>query len=193
MFDNIVRSYFFSCFLETLNTFVYFSWVTIVIILIAIADFRIKRKFDLPSTILNNIVLGKTNSNCLYYCMLVYSREVQLKIDLPLTTENPIFFMPIIKFPWWFYILLMVADTLGTEGGSSWVSEDQTTSPSSSCTTPNSTTEAPDSELSFTVGVTDGTPHACRFCDKAFPRHSYLKKHEQVKISMYFYYYLLYE
>lgn len=71
------------------------------------------------------------------------------------------------------------SDTLGTEGGSSWVSEDQTTSPSSSCTTPNSTTEAPDSELSFTVGVTDGTPHACRFCDKAFPRHSYLKKHEQ--------------
>ncbi|XP_065207547.1 zinc finger protein 423 homolog isoform X2 [Planococcus citri] len=71
------------------------------------------------------------------------------------------------------------SDTLGTEGGSSWVSEDHTTSPGSSCPTPNSTTEVADSELSFTVGVTEGTPHACRFCDKAFPRNSYLRRHEQ--------------
>ncbi|KAK7595034.1 hypothetical protein V9T40_001467 [Parthenolecanium corni] len=69
-------------------------------------------------------------------------------------------------------------NTLGTEGGSSWASE--TTSPGSSCATPNSAvTEAPESELSFTVGATDVTPHLCRFCEKAFPRQSYLKKHEQ--------------
>jgi hypothetical protein len=39
----------------------------------------------------------------------------------------------------------------------------------------------PDAELTFTVGVTEGTPYACQFCDKAFPRLSYLKKHEQVR------------
>lgn len=35
-------------------------------------------------------------------------------------------------------------------------------------------------ELSFTIGVTEGTPYPCQFCDKAFPRLSYLKRHEQV-------------
>lgn len=81
---------------------------------------------------------------------------------------------------------LFFADTLGTEGGSSWASE--TTSPGSSCATPNSAvTEAPESELSFTVGATDVTPHLCRFCEKAFPRQSYLKKHEQVSFSSLFF------
>lgn len=82
------------------------------------------------------------------------------------------------------FFLLFFADTLGTEGGSSWASE--TTSPGSSCATPNSAvTEAPESELSFTVGATDVTPHSCRFCEKAFPRQSYLKKHEQVSTYTY--------
>ncbi|XP_071444923.1 zinc finger protein 423 homolog [Hetaerina americana] len=31
----------------------------------------------------------------------------------------------------------------------------------------------------FTLGPTDATPYACSFCEKAFPRLSYLKKHEQ--------------
>ncbi|KAJ9590406.1 hypothetical protein L9F63_016567, partial [Diploptera punctata] len=71
---------------------------------------------------------------------------------------------------------------LGTDPGSSWRSEtpeDQTSPSPSSCATPNSATDVPDAELTFTVGVTEGTPYACQFCDKAFPRLSYLKKHEQ--------------
>ncbi|KAG8245798.1 hypothetical protein J6590_029766 [Homalodisca vitripennis] len=72
----------------------------------------------------------------------------------------------------------LVADALGTEAGSSWGSEGQT-SPPSSCATPNSATDVPDAELTFTLGVTEGTPYPCAFCDKAFPRLSYLKKHEQ--------------
>ncbi|XP_069681891.1 zinc finger protein 423 isoform X2 [Periplaneta americana] len=75
-----------------------------------------------------------------------------------------------------------IKDALGTDPGSSWRSEtpeDQTSPSPSSCATPNSATDVPDAELTFTVGVTEGTPYACQFCDKAFPRLSYLKKHEQ--------------
>ncbi|XP_039275999.1 zinc finger protein 423 homolog [Nilaparvata lugens] len=70
----------------------------------------------------------------------------------------------------------------GTEGssgggGDSWVSGEEG---GSSCATPNSGAgDSPPSDLAFTVGVTEGTPYACQFCDKAFPRLSYLKKHEQ--------------
>nr|CAD7458884.1 unnamed protein product [Timema tahoe] len=77
-------------------------------------------------------------------------------------------------------------NALGTDPGSSWRSEtpEDATSPSpSSCATPNSATDVPDSELTFTVGVTESTPYPCQFCDKAFPRLSYLKKHEQVSVS----------
>lgn len=38
--------------------------------------------------------------------------------------------------------------------------------------------------MSFTIGVTEGTPYPCQFCDKAFPRLSYLKRHEQVSIPL---------
>ena len=40
-----------------------------------------------------------------------------------------------------------------------------------------------DVEASSTIGVTQTTPYQCSFCDKAFPRLSYLKRHEQVRIS----------
>jgi uncharacterized Zn-finger protein len=36
-------------------------------------------------------------------------------------------------------------------------------------------------EISFTIGPTEATPYSCQFCEKAFPRLSYLKKHEQVR------------
>jgi uncharacterized Zn-finger protein len=36
-------------------------------------------------------------------------------------------------------------------------------------------------QMSYTIGVTEGTPYPCTFCDKAFPRLSYLKRHEQVR------------
>ncbi|GBN71295.1 hypothetical protein AVEN_273369-1 [Araneus ventricosus] len=39
-----------------------------------------------------------------------------------------------------------------------------------------------DADLSFTIGVTENTPYACHYCDKAFPRQSYLKRHEQKNI-----------
>ncbi|KAF4531913.1 hypothetical protein B566_EDAN000942 [Ephemera danica] len=37
-------------------------------------------------------------------------------------------------------------------------------------------------DLGFTLGVTEATPYPCQFCAKAFPRLSYLKKHEQSKV-----------
>ncbi|GBN70072.1 hypothetical protein AVEN_156702-1 [Araneus ventricosus] len=40
-----------------------------------------------------------------------------------------------------------------------------------------------DADLSFTIGVTENTPYACHYCDKAFPRQSYLKRHEQARLS----------
>ncbi|XP_076358377.1 uncharacterized protein LOC143250994 isoform X2 [Tachypleus tridentatus] len=73
----------------------------------------------------------------------------------------------------------------GLNGGmrtpTSWRSSDTpddqslSTSPTS-CTTPSD----PDVDLSYTIGVTENTPHACQFCEKAFPRPSYLKRHEQI-------------
>lgn len=40
--------------------------------------------------------------------------------------------------------------------------------------------EIPLEQLPFAVGVNEGHPYACQFCEKAFPRLSFLKKHEQV-------------
>ena len=45
-----------------------------------------------------------------------------------------------------------------------------------------STSSIDEMQMSYTIGVTEGTPYPCTFCDKAFPRLSYLKRHEQVKI-----------
>lgn len=67
-------------------------------------------------------------------------------------------------------------------GGSSWdVGSDGrgSLSPASSAT-PTSASET-DVEAAATVGVTQTTPYQCSFCDRAFPRLSYLKRHEQVK------------
>ncbi|XP_045127424.1 zinc finger protein 423-like isoform X2 [Portunus trituberculatus] len=65
-------------------------------------------------------------------------------------------------------------------GGSSWdVGSDGrgSLSPASSAT-PTSASET-DVEAAATVGVTQTTPYQCSFCDRAFPRLSYLKRHEQ--------------
>ncbi|XP_059480698.1 zinc finger protein 423 isoform X2 [Neocloeon triangulifer] len=51
-------------------------------------------------------------------------------------------------------------------------------SASSSCSS-SASSQPPDSELGFTLGVTEATPYPCQFCAKAFPRLNYLKKHEQ--------------
>uniref|UniRef100_A0A8D8Z5F0 Zinc finger protein 423 homolog n=1 Tax=Cacopsylla melanoneura TaxID=428564 RepID=A0A8D8Z5F0_9HEMI len=61
------------------------------------------------------------------------------------------------------------SSALSSEGG--------ITSPGSSCPTPNSAGGGDD--LVFTLGVTDGTPYQCLYCDKAFQRQNYLKKHQQ--------------
>ncbi|CAG2105174.1 unnamed protein product [Medioppia subpectinata] len=42
-----------------------------------------------------------------------------------------------------------------------------------------SSSSVDDLQISYTIGVTEGTPYPCNFCDKAFPRLSYLKRHEQ--------------
>ena len=37
------------------------------------------------------------------------------------------------------------------------------------------------------ANATDATPYACQYCDKTFPRGSYLKKHEQVGFRFRYY------
>ncbi|KAK9302288.1 hypothetical protein QLX08_005713 [Tetragonisca angustula] len=80
-------------------------------------------------------------------------------------------------------------EALGT-GSSSWQSEDggpnsrRGGETPSSCATPTSASFPSEPEVDADVGVNaDGTnataPYPCQFCDRTFPRLSYLKKHEQ--------------
>ncbi|KAI4473847.1 hypothetical protein M0802_015921 [Mischocyttarus mexicanus] len=81
-------------------------------------------------------------------------------------------------------------EALGT-GSSSWHSEDggpnsrRGRETPSSCATPTSASFPSEPEIDGEVGIgTDGNnptaPYPCQFCDRTFPRLSYLKKHEQV-------------
>ncbi|CAK9817396.1 Zinc finger protein 423 [Anthophora quadrimaculata] len=81
------------------------------------------------------------------------------------------------------------SEALGT-GSSSWQSEDggpnsrRGGETPSSCATPTSTSFPSEPEVDADVGVNaDGNnataPYPCQFCDRTFPRLSYLKKHEQ--------------
>ncbi|KAG5322713.1 ZN423 protein, partial [Pseudoatta argentina] len=82
-----------------------------------------------------------------------------------------------------------VNEALGT-GSSSWHSEDggpnsrRGGETPSSCATPTSASFPSEPEVDVDVSVNpDGNnpaaPYPCQFCDKTFPRLSYLKKHEQ--------------
>ncbi|XP_072943153.1 zinc finger protein 423 homolog isoform X2 [Epargyreus clarus] len=71
--------------------------------------------------------------------------------------------------------------SVGSTAASSWPSSTPEPSPSPA-STPTSADAADgdaDAEPPFTHGATEHTPYQCQFCDKAFPRLSYLKKHEQ--------------
>ncbi|XP_036148170.1 zinc finger protein 423 homolog isoform X2 [Monomorium pharaonis] len=81
------------------------------------------------------------------------------------------------------------SEALGT-GSSSWHSEDggpnsrRGGETPSSCATPTSASFPSEPEVDADVGVNpDGNnptaPYPCQFCDRTFPRLSYLKKHEQ--------------
>ncbi|XP_067207737.1 zinc finger protein 423 homolog isoform X2 [Linepithema humile] len=80
------------------------------------------------------------------------------------------------------------SEALGT-GSSSWHSEDgglnsRRGETPSSCATPTSTSFPSEPEVDTDVGVNaDGNnpaaPYPCQFCERTFPRLSYLKKHEQ--------------
>ncbi|KAG1701360.1 Zinc finger protein 423 [Nymphon striatum] len=54
-----------------------------------------------------------------------------------------------------------------------------TPTPQASCPTMTGGGSELDNDLTYTVGVTESTPYACQFCDKAFSRLSFLKRHEQ--------------
>jgi len=88
--------------------------------------------------------------------------------------------------------LHLLAEALGT-GSSSWHSEDggpnsrRGGETPSSCATPTSASFPSEPEVDVDVGVNpDGNnttaPYPCQFCERTFPRLSYLKKHEQVRI-----------
>lgn len=66
---------------------------------------------------------------------------------------------------------------------SSLLSSCSSSTSSSSSSSSSSGSDQEMQQMSFTIGVTEGTPYPCQFCDKAFPRLSYLKRHEQVRIK----------
>ncbi|XP_073957656.1 zinc finger protein Lobe isoform X2 [Choristoneura fumiferana] len=68
--------------------------------------------------------------------------------------------------------------SVGSTAGSSWPSSTPEPSPSPTSAEAAEPGDA-DAEPPFTLGATEHTPYQCQFCDKAFPRLSYLKKHEQ--------------
>lgn len=87
----------------------------------------------------------------------------------------------------------LFAEALGT-GSSSWHSEDggpnsrRGGETPSSCATPTSASFPSEPEVDADVGGNpDGNnpvaPYPCQFCDRTFPRLSYLKKHEQVRVT----------
>ncbi|XP_031357117.1 zinc finger protein 423 homolog isoform X2 [Photinus pyralis] len=74
-----------------------------------------------------------------------------------------------------------ITGSIGTEHGSWGSNTPEQASPApSSCATPSSSlSDIADSEIAFTVGITETTPYACKICNKAFARSSLLSKHEQ--------------
>lgn len=70
--------------------------------------------------------------------------------------------------------------SVGSTAGSSWPSSTPEPSPSPASTPTSADAADAEAEPPFTLGATEHTPYQCQFCDKAFPRLSYLKKHEQV-------------
>ncbi|KPI94891.1 Zinc finger protein 521 [Papilio xuthus] len=79
-----------------------------------------------------------------------------------------------------------IKEALGSVGsvastaGSSWPSSTEPSpSPASTPTSADAPDGDADGEPPYTLGATEHTPYQCPFCDKAFPRHFYLKKHEQ--------------
>uniref|UniRef100_A0A2H1VFF6 SFRICE_034190 n=1 Tax=Spodoptera frugiperda TaxID=7108 RepID=A0A2H1VFF6_SPOFR len=69
--------------------------------------------------------------------------------------------------------------SVGSTAGSSWPSSTPEPSPSPASTPTSADAADAEAEPPFTLGATEHTPYQCQFCDKAFPRLSYLKKHEQ--------------
>ncbi|CAH4031164.1 unnamed protein product [Pieris brassicae] len=71
--------------------------------------------------------------------------------------------------------------SVGSAAASSWPSSTPEPSPSPTSTPTSADAADPEAEGDppFTLGATEHTPYQCQFCDKAFPRLSYLKKHEQ--------------
>lgn len=69
--------------------------------------------------------------------------------------------------------------SVGSTAGSSWPSSTPEPSPSPASTPNSADAGEGEADPPFTLGATEHTPYQCQFCDKAFPRLSYLKKHEQ--------------
>ncbi|XP_026493706.2 zinc finger protein 423 [Vanessa tameamea] len=71
--------------------------------------------------------------------------------------------------------------SVGSTAGSSWPSStpEPSPSPASTPTSADAVDADADADPPFTLGATEHTPYKCQFCEKAFPRLSYLKKHEQ--------------
>lgn len=125
----------------------------------------------------------------IYLSQLIFQLLLNLTVRKVAVVARLFFFFLVLVY---FLFFFSIAEALGT-GSSSWHSEDggpnsrRGGETPSSCATPTSASFPSEPEVDADVnpdGTNPAAPYPCQFCDRKFPRLSYLKKHEQVKTQI---------